>query len=187
MGLTPRRSNSLNSLPEHLVRKERPKSPAIFDDLHSLRKIPELSELMSVHTGTPKPPSQPHEGKGRSRSKRVGRHSYRGHHWRSTPANSPFPGLVHGDPPIDDIRRPLPSERASLPSLPNPSTDWIVYSDGAVGVAVETVTLRSGQRLRRGCPYCGIRHLHGVGEGHRRAHCSEHPWAGHGYYLLPSG
>jgi hypothetical protein len=49
----------------------------------------------------------------------------------------------------------------------------IRYEDG-IPVAAATVRQHKGVTLLtlEACPYCGLRHEHGGGEGHRVAHCT---------------
>jgi len=40
-------------------------------------------------------------------------------------------------------------------------------------LTAEPIKTKHGKRWRVWCEHCGVHHLHGVGEGHREAHCND--------------
>lgn len=102
-----------------------------------------------------------------------------------------FPDNLRLDLPETGIRRLTQLEMEAIEIPHFRAQTWVVNWRGSVNIALKTLpTPRGGMRLMFPCPYCGVHHLHGWGEGHRSSHCgveAVHPWSRHGYYLLEPG
>ena len=49
----------------------------------------------------------------------------------------------------------------------------LLFDLDAPVLSAEPIKTKHGKRWRVWCEHCGVHHLHGIGEGHREAHCSD--------------
>jgi hypothetical protein len=66
-------------------------------------------------------------------------------------------------------------------AIPN---GFLIEPDAPV-LTAEAVKIKGRERWRVWCAHCNVHHLHGVGEGHREAHCNDtaSPYWKRGYNL----
>lgn len=107
-------------------------------------------------------------------------------------STSVFPEFICHDWPSTGIRILTGLEQEHIQDAGLGPQNWVVDYRGRIHMALETEPARCGccMILKFPCPFCGKRHEHGWGEGHRSSHCgveNVHPWSRHGYYLLEPG